>query len=121
MELGRRYGRDASNLSHIASSPKKKWVHGPTAEKIIAIYDELSMVDPPRDDYRAPRGIQSARKSGYVSPLAWDDEAIDDPYALPMGLSADQRYMWFWHAASMNERIEWVLEHGLVSIRRKRY
>ncbi len=55
-----------------------------TADKVLALYEELSMK-------RAPAGLGStrvrnlARARGWKPPLAWDDETIDDPAAKPIG------------------------------------
>jgi DNA-binding CsgD family transcriptional regulator len=53
-----------------------------TAEKVAAVYDELSMTVPPAAPYRQ-RLIHRALKQGWAPPLAWDDGAIDDPAAKP--------------------------------------
>jgi hypothetical protein len=117
-DLGRRYGKDGSVLSNIANSKEKAEVYRETAEKISAMYDELSMI-PPDDDWLTRRTAKMARERGYVLPLCWEDETIDDPYGLPVGLSHVQAYTWFWKVATMRERIEWSLEHGLTVARRK--
>lgn len=49
-----------------------------TAEKVAALYAELSMV-PGGNNYAAGH----ARARGWAPPLAWDDDTIDDPTALP--------------------------------------
>jgi hypothetical protein len=95
----------------------KETVWRETAEKITAIYDELAML-PPEDTWLARRTANLARANGYVVPLCWDDEVIDNPYGLPVGLSHEQSFNWFWRAATMTERIEWVLEHGLTVTRK---
>jgi transcriptional regulator with XRE-family HTH domain len=45
---------------------------------LVAYYDEVSMTPGPSSTARA-----NARKRGWVPPLAWDDETIDDPNARP--------------------------------------
>lgn len=116
-EIGPRIGSDPSSLSNIARDKFKTHVFPTTAEKLRGIYDELSMLPPTMGDWRRGRSRTFAQKMGYVSPLAWDDETIDDPYGLPMGLTHHQAYDWFWKVASMSERIEWVLEYGLAVTR----
>lgn len=118
-ELGKRYGRDGTVLANLANQKDKQTVYAQTAEKIIAIYDELAMI-PPGDDWLHRRTATQARNRGYLPPLAWEDETIDNPYALPVGLTREQAHLWFWRAASTIERIEWVLTDGL-SITRKKY
>lgn len=119
-EIGRRFGRDATVLSHMASTKNKKFVLMETLEKISALYNELSMVPPP-EDYPSKRQATRGRGLGYLPPLCWDEETIDNPYALPTGMSRRQAFDWFWHAASDIEKVEWVLEHGLGITRVKWY
>lgn len=51
-----------------------------TRDAILRAYDELSMRRGPSEKTR-----QRAIASGYAPPLAWDDDTIDDPYAVPEG------------------------------------
>lgn len=113
-EIGRRLGQNGTNVGFTAL--KRQWVYKTTHEKVKALYDELSMV--PAEKTREVKVVltRSARK-GFLPPLAWDDETIDDPYTLPEGLEHRQAHLWFWGAASEVEKIEWVLEHGLAVTR----
>lgn len=111
-DIARRYGRDHSVLSNLTNRKTQEWVYRETAEKIAPIYDELSML-PPEPGMYTKRTASQARARGYLPPLYWDDEAIDDPYALPTGLDHMTAYHWFWGPASDREKIEYVLEHGL--------
>lgn len=52
------------------------------ARAVRAVYDDLSMSTAPDGIYVARTRRMAARK-GYVSPLAWDDDTIDDPAAAP--------------------------------------
>jgi hypothetical protein len=53
-----------------------------TRAKVAALYDELALVVPaPSRGTTVARGIAHGR--GWVPPLAWDDDTIDDPDALP--------------------------------------
>lgn len=52
-----------------------------TAQLISAAYDELSMRLAPGD--YAARLRREAAEKGWAPPLAWDDDAIDDPAASP--------------------------------------
>lgn len=72
----------------------RRWTFPPllnrrTAEKIATAYDELSMVLPREDTHLekivASRTRNRARANGWVPPLAWDDDTIDDPTAVPHG------------------------------------
>jgi hypothetical protein len=49
-----------------------------TLERVIAVYDRLSMTPGPSNLARA-----KAAAKGYPPPLAWDEDAIDDPRACP--------------------------------------
>lgn len=53
-----------------------------TAEKVRRLYDELSMKPAP-PSRAATRARQRAVGQRFFPPLAWDDETIDDPAALP--------------------------------------
>lgn len=62
-------------------------VHRSTAEQIERVYRELSMTLPPTDTHAqrvtVARARNKAARNGWPVPLAWDDEAIDDPKATP--------------------------------------
>jgi hypothetical protein len=53
-------------------------VYKATNERMIAVYDELSMTAGPEI-----RSVRAAAKHGWAPPLAWDEGAIDDPDAEP--------------------------------------
>ncbi len=53
-------------------------------ERIREVYERLA--DHPRDDSRARRTAQAL---GYLPPLAWDDDTIDDPQAQPWAGQAE--------------------------------
>lgn len=83
-EQSRRLGMEISGASAIA---RRTWVWVTTAEKVRALYDELSMV--PGNNNRARN---EAKRRGWPPPLAWDDETIDDPRARPvLGSALDRR------------------------------
>ena len=54
------------------------YVWASTAEAVRAVYDQLAMIPGP-----SKRNRDRARKLGYVPPLAWDDDELDDPEAEP--------------------------------------
>jgi hypothetical protein len=63
-------------------------VHRMTAERVAAVYDELSMVRPVDSAVRGrgqirihDRQRRMAKRRGYAPPLAWDN--IDDPNERP--------------------------------------
>ena len=77
--------RSGDNVSQVLR-PGQDAVNRVTAEKIRRAYDQLSMRRGPSD--------LIARKAvgwGYLTPLHWDDETIDDPAAKPYSLEASKR------------------------------
>lgn len=82
--LSHRLGWTRSNIqSLIQPTPVRRY----TAEKVKALYDDLWDKMPPQSDRWQRASVTRARnlahRNGWVSPLAWDDEDIDDPYARP--------------------------------------
>lgn len=75
--LADRLGVSVPAVSKIKRQPR---VQAAKARRIAAIYDDLSMR--PGPDRRTKAW---AAKQGYAPPLAWDDDAIDDPAAQPDG------------------------------------
>jgi len=51
------------------------------ADAMVIVYDKFSMI--PCEAPSANRVSRLAKKKGWVGPLAWDDETIDDPNAKP--------------------------------------
>lgn len=58
------------------------WVTAAKHEAVVAMYDRLAMTRGPSASTRA-----RATAARYPSPLAWDDDTIDDPAATPRGLA----------------------------------
>lgn len=58
----------------------------PAAARVAAVYDDLAMTPGPSVRVRL-----LARRRGYVSPLAWDEDTIDDPAAKPAGAAPERR------------------------------
>ena len=56
-------------------------VHVTTLERVKAVYDRLSMVR--GSGPRAARTIRWAQRQGFLVPLAYDDDRIDDPTYRP--------------------------------------
>lgn len=61
-----------------------------TDRAVRALYDRLSMTPAVGEDHRSKisvrRTLAYAHKRGWIPPLAWDDDTIDDPAATPLGL-----------------------------------
>lgn len=85
-ELGRRIGVTPQNFTTLMTTGR---VTVRTAAAVSALYDEISMQPRTADDHGGRISISRARRSaaaaGWVPPLAWDDEDIDDPAAKPAG------------------------------------
>lgn len=75
-QLGQRIGYGSTALNQITRC--REWVMRETADKVRTLYDELSMTPGPSAETR-----KRAARKGWVPPLAWDDESIDDPRAKP--------------------------------------
>lgn len=58
-------------------------VHLTTATSVTEVYDRLSMKLGPSERVRS-----LARVRAWAPPLAWDDDKIDDPQAVPHGIGA---------------------------------
>jgi hypothetical protein len=63
---------------------KQPTVRVRTAEVVAAHYDRLWNKPVPPSAMKS-RALSMARARGYLSPLAWDDDEIDDPKARPKG------------------------------------
>lgn len=74
-EIARRIGR-ASNFGTMLWGDGR--VHRNVAGQVLAAYEQLSGTPGP-----SQRARRAAAAAGWVPPLAWDDETIDDPHAQP--------------------------------------
>ncbi|MFF8544769.1 hypothetical protein ACF060_31285 [Streptomyces werraensis] len=81
--LSGRVGVAERSFSRALAKPR---VTADLARKVACLYDEL-WNRPPHESEVAPvpasRMRLHARAMGFVGPLAWDDESIDDPSAVP--------------------------------------
>ncbi|NUO36536.1 MAG: hypothetical protein HOQ27_15920 [Dermatophilaceae bacterium] len=89
------------------------WVHADVRDRVAAAYDLLSLKLPPaRTGHQrgaAFRARRRAAEQGWLPPLAYDDDTIDDPAAEPDAAAVrlgDART-----AAETAEDVEWVLKH----------
>lgn len=83
--------QNLSSLAHSGSIPLAARVEVRTAQAVSRLYDRWSMVVP--QGVQADRARGHARRLGWVPPLAWDDEEIDDPFASPAE-AAGSRCLW---------------------------
>lgn len=79
-----------------------RWISHARHVAIKGAYTALSMTPGPSANVRG----RSAAK-GWLPPLAWDDEDMDDPNAEPSTASRDES-----RAASVVEDVEWLLNSG---------
>jgi hypothetical protein len=77
-DLARRTGLPKSTLSETRRGTYALLTRPALLDKIVAVYDELAMIPGP-----SRRALTTARDCGWVPPLAWDDDEIDDPCARP--------------------------------------
>ncbi|MEV6413885.1 hypothetical protein [Kribbella sp. NPDC051718] len=84
--IARRLGISRANFTPIAQGLRPATT-GAHDRAVRGLYAELSMKKPPETTHReklvASRSRNYAKAHGWVSPLAWDDESIDDPAAKP--------------------------------------
>lgn len=82
--IGERIGMDPQNFNRTIRSAR---VQAETARKIKALYEELWNQPQTGTDWHgkssATRARNYAKANGWLPPLAWDDETIDDPATQP--------------------------------------
>lgn len=77
-EIARLLGYASQNNFSEVTRGRRTKVTARIARLVDGLYRELQMTPGPSDRARA-----AARRRGFVSPFAWDDETIDDPDAQP--------------------------------------
>jgi transcriptional regulator with XRE-family HTH domain len=80
-DVADRIGTTKQAVSEMRRGTRSKRTTPAVAARVAAVYDELSMTRP--DGWVADRTRRTAAARGYAPPLAWDDDEIDDPHALP--------------------------------------
>lgn len=75
--LAERLGTTSRALQPVVAG-RTKHVKAQRARAVRDLYDALSMTVG-----QSARTVTAARRNGWVAPLAWDDDTIDDPAALP--------------------------------------
>lgn len=76
--LADRIGLTGTN-THLIACGRQPYVTTPVARRIAAVYSDLWLT--PGTSARTRR---YAERHGWVSPLAWDDDSLDDPSAVPL-------------------------------------
>ncbi|QDG61216.1 hypothetical protein [Pseudarthrobacter sp. NIBRBAC000502771] len=83
-KIGERLGMAPGNFNRTI---KSAMVQAETARKVKALYEELWNQPQTGDEWRerisAARSRNYAKEHGWLPPLAWDDETIDDPATMP--------------------------------------
>ena len=76
-ELGRRIDRTGNNVKQLRSNNRDRCRYS-TWERVARLYDELS-------DREGPSLVtaQRARRNGWLPPIQWDDDVLDDPEGRP--------------------------------------
>jgi transcriptional regulator with XRE-family HTH domain len=81
--LAERLGVERTNLNKMLRSGQH--VRAGTVRAVARLYDELWDQAPPESEHRAKisasRARNYARAAGWLPPMAWDDDTIDDPAA----------------------------------------
>lgn len=75
-EVARRAGTTASTLQTLILPTRR--ISVALARRVAAVYDELCLTPGP-----SKISAGKARGLGFVSPMAWDDDTIDDPTSRP--------------------------------------
>lgn len=81
-DLSVRMGFSRAYLNVAINREGRDYILRATARRIADIYDELSMTFPPETPCTS-RQRAAAKKKGWLPPLAWDDDRIDDPNYRP--------------------------------------
>lgn len=92
MQLAARLGMAVQNFRPMMAA---RQVTAGKARDVARLYDELWDKPPVARDHRSRISVARARNyaaaQGWVPPLAWDDDTIDDPEARPAGVRPAER------------------------------
>ncbi|GHG97420.1 hypothetical protein ACFORH_42790 [Amycolatopsis roodepoortensis] len=90
--LGRRLGLSQQNLSALINGGGVRWTR---SRQVTQLYDEMWNQKPAEDTAIQRRDVAAVRRNavrrGWAPPMAWDDDAIDDPAARPAGVRRPAR------------------------------
>lgn len=111
-KIADRLGISRANFTPVAHGTRGVTIK--TEKAVAALYDDLWNVEPPRDNHRDriaySRAVNYAAAQGWAPPLAWDDDAIDDPEAIPnLGETDGLRAGAGRPAQHIAEDVEWLL------------
>lgn len=99
-DIGKRCGVHGTLIGQVVQ--RRERVNVRTAERVRRVYDDLYWTR--NSGGQTNRTINEARKKAWVPPQAWSDDAIDDPDALPEGLSAAHMRAWLKLNATERQR-----------------
>lgn len=109
-KLALRLGMLPSNLWATFCSDR---VYASTAVAVRRLYDELWDATPsrstPAERVAYSKTVRYAQARGYAPPLAWDDDTIDDPEAVPQGMETSRRRHGLLPPV---EELQWLLQGG---------
>lgn len=112
--LGRRLGVTPQNMTRLMVAER---VYATTARRVITVYDGLWNAPPPRrtsgEKGSVSRALKLARQREWPPPMAWDDESIDDPAAVPDGTELEPGHPS--RALPPDDELLWLLEQGETS------
>ncbi|GAA2159203.1 MULTISPECIES: hypothetical protein [Glycomyces] len=84
-----------------------------TAKAVRALYDERWNQAPPqstpRERFSVTYALKYAEDKGWVPPMAWDDDTIDDPAATPVGVGPAKPGN---AVLPDNDDLQWLLDMG---------
>jgi lambda repressor-like predicted transcriptional regulator len=111
-KLSERCGVDIDTLRDIVNG---RQTTSRTVAKVKALYDEIWDQEPPAKS-RHDRGAQSrvrgwAERRGFLPAMAWDDDTIDDPDAVPDGVRGMPSKVR--QAEDLIDDLEWLRNSGV--------
>lgn len=88
-EISARMGRPYGDRVHVRRFTFATAVTRRTRDEVAVVFDRMWDVRPPaassRERATRTRMMRIAAAAGWLPPLAWDDDSIDDPAAIPAG------------------------------------
>lgn len=107
--LAARLGVEHNTLNHIFATGGAT---GRMVRAITALYEDLWNEAPPastpHERAAITRTLRTAQANGWAVPMAWDDEAIDDPAARPVQALPARA-----SAAERLDELEWLVRAGV--------
>lgn len=88
-EIAARTGILTANLGKLVTGHAQRYVTAAVALRVRDVYDELSLTPGPN-----LRARLRGERRGYLPPLAWDDDAIDNIYARPADTERKPSPVW---------------------------